>query len=243
MSVRFSQNLERSLERAHGVASQQGRRYATPEDLLIALTDDPDVGAVLQGLRLDTERLRRELAAYMDGAADEPGDDASGRAEASPELQRVVELAAVHAQQLGFDTITGVDVLVVLSSEPAGHFLQQQGMTHYAATRYISHGIIDADTHAAVADLPAGSLAEVRLLNDNYTPMEFVVHVLEHVFAMDHDTAVRIMLHIHHHGVGTCGTFPADVARAKVAEVLAAAREHQHPLQCALVQPSGANSE
>ncbi|HUI95873.1 MAG TPA: ATP-dependent Clp protease adaptor ClpS [Xanthobacteraceae bacterium] len=78
----------------------------------------------------------------------------------------------------------------------------------------------------------------MHILNDDYTPMEFVVHILEHVFAMDHDTARRVMLYIHAKGVGRCGTFPADAARAKVAEVLALAREHQHPLQCVLVQRS-----
>src|SRR5262249_46047938 len=142
-----------------------------------------------------------------------------------------------HAQSIGRDTITGVDVLVVLLNQPAGHFLQQQGMTRYDATRFISHGIV-GDADAAGADVPASSSAEVRILNDDYTPMEFVVHILEHVFAMDHDMAVRVMLQIHENGVSTCGTFPADVARAKIAEVLATAREHGHPLQCALVRRS-----
>jgi ATP-dependent Clp protease adaptor protein ClpS len=83
-------------------------------------------------------------------------------------------------------------------------------------------------------------LAEVRLLNDDYTPMEFVVHVLEHMFDKDRETAIRIMLEIHENGVGTCGIFPNDAADAKVAEVLGFAREHQHPLHCILVQSSSA---
>lgn len=235
MSFRFSQNLERSIERAHEVASEQGGRDATPEDLLIALTDDPDAAAIMHVLRVDLERLRRDLAAYMDGATDDTAGDASGPAKPSSELQRVVQVAATHALSVGRGTVTGVDVLVVLLTEPAGHFLQLQGLTRYEATRFISHGIL-GDANAAGADLPAGSSAEVRMLNDDYTPMEFVVHILERVFAMDHDTAVRVMLHIHNHGVSTCGTFPAVVARAKIAETLAAAREHQHPLQCVLVQ-------
>jgi len=237
MSVGISQNLERALERAYGVASHQGRRYATPEDLLIALIDDPDAGAVMQGLRIDAERLRRELSAYMEGATDEAAGDAAEAPRPSPELQSVLQVAVTHAQSVGRDTISGVNVLVVLLSQPAGHFLEQQGMTHYAATRFISHGVV-GDADAAGADLPADSSAEVRMLNDDYTPMEFVVHILEQVFAMEHDAAVRAMLHIHQNGVSRCGTFPAEVARAKVAEVLAAAREHGHPLQCVLVQRS-----
>jgi ATP-dependent Clp protease adaptor protein ClpS len=168
----------------------------------------------------------------MEGAADE------APAKTSPELQSVLQLAAGHAQSIGRDTINGVDVLLPLLPEPAGHFLQQQGMTRYGTTRFISHGIVGGDADPSGVDPPAGASAEVRMLNDDYTPMEFVVHVLENVFAMDHDPAVRVMLQVHQNGVGTCGTFPSDVARAKVAEVLAAAREHGHPLHCVLVQPA-----
>jgi ATP-dependent Clp protease adapter protein ClpS len=236
MSIRFSPNLERSIERAHGVASQQGRQYATPEDLLIALADDPDASAVMHGLRIDAERLRRELAASMEEAAEEAAGATSEMPKPSAEFQRILQHTITHALSIGRDAITGVDVLVVLLTEPAGHFLQQQGMTRYTATRYISHGIVDGDPAAAGADLPAGASAAVHMLNDDYTPMEFVVHVLEEMFDMDHDTACRVMLHIHGKGVSACGTYPADVARAKIAEVLALAREHQHPLQCVLVE-------
>jgi ATP-dependent Clp protease adaptor protein ClpS len=240
MSFRLSENLQRTLERAHDVASQQGRKDASPEDLLVALIDDPDAGAVMQELRVDAGRLRRDLTADMEVAADEAVPDASAPAKANAELQSILQFAAAHTQSIGRDTITGVDVLVALLPGPAGHFLQQQGMTRYTATRYISHGIVDGDPQAVDADPPAGASVEVRMLNDDYTPMEFVVHMLEHVFAMDHDAAVRVMLHIHQKGVSTCGTFPADVARAKVAEVLATAREHGHPLQCVLVPcPAG----
>jgi ATP-dependent Clp protease adapter protein ClpS len=237
MSVRFSDNLERSLARAYDVAAQQGRKDATPEDLLIALADDPDAAAVMQGLRIDADRLRREVIAYMEGATDETAGEAAAAPKPSPELQRVFQTAATHVLAIGreTETVTGVDVLVALLAEPVGHFLRQQGMTRYGATRFISHGIVgDADT--AGADLPAGASAEVRMLNDDYTPMEFVVHILERFFAMDRDASTRVMLHIHHHGVGGCGTFPTDVARAKVAEVLAMAREHGHPLQCVLAR-------
>jgi ATP-dependent Clp protease adaptor protein ClpS len=83
-------------------------------------------------------------------------------------------------------------------------------------------------------------LAEVRLLNDDYTPMEFVVHVLERVFDKDRETATRIMLEIHNEGVGTCGIYPYDAADAKVTQVLSFAREHQHPLLCVL-EPSSSS--
>jgi ATP-dependent Clp protease adaptor protein ClpS len=78
------------------------------------------------------------------------------------------------------------------------------------------------------------SLYRVLLLNDDYTPMEFVVHVLERFFNKDHETATRIMLHVHHHGIGECGVYTYEVAETKVTQVMDFARKHQHPLQCVM---------
>ena len=78
------------------------------------------------------------------------------------------------------------------------------------------------------------SLYRVLLLNDDYTPMEFVVHVLERFFSKNRDEANRIMLHVHHHGVGECGVFTYEVAETKVTQVMDLARQNQHPLQCTL---------
>ncbi len=78
------------------------------------------------------------------------------------------------------------------------------------------------------------SLYKVLLHNDDYTPMEFVIMVLQQYFNKDHTAATEIMLSVHTKGVGVCGTFPFEIAETKVALVLAAAREHQHPLQCTL---------
>jgi ATP-dependent Clp protease adaptor protein ClpS len=78
------------------------------------------------------------------------------------------------------------------------------------------------------------SLYRVILLNDDYTPMEFVVYVLERFFSKGHEEAMQIMLHVHQNGVGVCGTFSYEVAESKVTEVLDAARQNQHPLQCTM---------
>jgi ATP-dependent Clp protease adaptor protein ClpS len=78
------------------------------------------------------------------------------------------------------------------------------------------------------------SLYRVLLLNDDYTPMEFVVHVLERFFSKDREAATRIMLHVHHHGIGECGVFTYEVAETKVTQVMDFARKHQHPLQCVM---------
>jgi ATP-dependent Clp protease adaptor protein ClpS len=78
------------------------------------------------------------------------------------------------------------------------------------------------------------SLYRVLLLNDDYTPMEFVIHVLEQFFNKDREAATRIMLHVHHHGIGECGVFTYEVAETKVTQVMDFARKHQHPLQCVM---------
>ena len=76
------------------------------------------------------------------------------------------------------------------------------------------------------------SMYRVLLLNDDYTPMEFVVAVLKKYFNKGPEEATRIMLHVHQHGVGECGIFTYEVAETKVTQVMDYARKHQHPLQC-----------
>ncbi len=75
---------------------------------------------------------------------------------------------------------------------------------------------------------------KVLLLNDDYTPMEFVVMVLKRFFSMDLEQATRVMLHVHQRGVGVCGIFTYEVAETKVNQVMDFARQNQHPLQCTL---------
>jgi ATP-dependent Clp protease adaptor protein ClpS len=78
------------------------------------------------------------------------------------------------------------------------------------------------------------SLYRVLLLNDDYTPMEFVVYVLERFFGKSREEATTIMLHVHQHGVGVCGVYTYEVAETKVAQVLDLARRNEHPLQCTM---------
>ena len=78
------------------------------------------------------------------------------------------------------------------------------------------------------------SMYKVLLLNDDYTPMEFVVDVLERFFGKQNEEAVRIMLHVHQKGVGVCGIYTYEVAETKVTQVVDYARKNQHPLQCTL---------
>ena len=95
----------------------------------------------------------------------------------------------------------------------------------------------DADGRAGTQTLTRTkkpSLYKVLLLNDDYTPMEFVVYVLERFFQKTREEATTIMLHVHQNGVGVCGVFTYEVAETKVAQVLDLARRHEHPLQCTM---------
>jgi ATP-dependent Clp protease adapter protein ClpS len=249
----FSQNLDQSLQRALVIAEQRSHQQATDGHLLLALTDDPDAAAVMHACKVDLERLRRAISLCLTAADQSRPADGTGPA-SSPAFRTVVQSAVVHAQSIGSDrVVTGADVLAQMFIEgDAAELLREHGMTRYDVTRYISHRIPRDDRPLQGgagdegsgprpgADRPAGQLAEVRLLNDDYTPMEFVVHVLERMFDQDQETAVRIMLEIHETGVGTCGVYPRDAADAKVTEVLSFAREHQHPLHCVLVPSSSA---
>ena len=93
------------------------------------------------------------------------------------------------------------------------------------------HGLAVATASPKVKRPP---LYQVLLLNDDYTPMEFVVDVLERVFGMDRSTATRVMLEVHTRGKGVCGVFTFEIAETKVAQVTSYARQQQHPLLCTM---------
>jgi ATP-dependent Clp protease adaptor protein ClpS len=88
----------------------------------------------------------------------------------------------------------------------------------------------------AAPEVKQPPLYSVVLLNDDYTPMEFVVEVLERFFRMDRENATRVMLEVHMKGKGVCGVFTYEIAETKVAQVLGFSRDNQHPLMCTLEQ-------
>ena len=92
----------------------------------------------------------------------------------------------------------------------------------------------DSVLEAKKAKVKLPPLYKVLLLNDDYTPMEFVVLVLQKFFGMTRERATQVMLKVHREGMGVCGVYPRDVASTKVLQVAAYARKHQHPLQCVM---------
>jgi ATP-dependent Clp protease adaptor protein ClpS len=91
--------------------------------------------------------------------------------------------------------------------------------------------VIEPETKAKTARPP---FYRVTLLNDDYTPMDFVVFILKQVFHKGHEEAINVMLEVHNKGAGTCGVFTRDVAETKVEQVVAFARKNEHPLQCVM---------
>ena len=87
---------------------------------------------------------------------------------------------------------------------------------------------------AAKSKLKPPPMFKVMLLNDDYTPMEFVVLVLQKFFDMPRERAMQVMLSVHRQGIGVCGVYPRDIAATKVQQVAGYARKHQHPLQCVM---------
>jgi ATP-dependent Clp protease adaptor protein ClpS len=99
----------------------------------------------------------------------------------------------------------------------------------------VGHSLV---VEEAAPRLKRPPLFQVLLLNDDYTPMEFVVDVLERIFGMDRVKATRVMLEVHTRGKGVCGVFTFEIAETKVAQVTAYARQHQHPLLCTMEETS-----
>src|SRR5580765_8934426 len=87
---------------------------------------------------------------------------------------------------------------------------------------------------AKKAKVKSPPMFKVMLLNDDYTPMDFVIIVLQKFFALSREKATQIMLKVHREGMGVCGIYPKDVAATKVEQVIAFSRKHEHPLQCVM---------
>jgi ATP-dependent Clp protease adaptor protein ClpS len=169
----------------------------------------------------------------MQGATDEPGYPTFTAPRLSAELKGLLQRAEAHVQNTGRAAMTGADALVELFSEPVGHFLEKQSATRYEAVCYLSRGS-DAATLPRV-DTGVSPNLEVVLLNDEYTPMAFVVWILRELLQVEPADATRIMLSTHQTGRGSFGVFDRKQALALAARIESLAREHQHPLRCALL--------
>lgn len=117
------------------------------------------------------------------------------------------------------------------SSSPAAHGGVVSSLSSQLPDHRPDSGVAVAEALPKVRQPP---LFRVLLLNDDYTPMEFVVDILERFFAMNRNDATRVMLEVHTRGQGVCGVFTYEIAETKVSQVTSFAREHHHPLMCTL---------
>jgi ATP-dependent Clp protease ATP-binding subunit ClpA len=147
----LSRNLEQTLHRALSLASDRKHEYATLEHLLLALVDDTDAATVLRACGVDIDRLKKDVAEFLDKDLAGLVSDRGGDPKPTAGFQRVVQRAAIHVQSSGRDEVTGANVLVALFSERESHavyFLQVQDMTRLDAVNFISHGIAKAPGRA-----------------------------------------------------------------------------------------------
>ncbi|UWU77286.1 ATP-dependent Clp protease adaptor ClpS [Bradyrhizobium huanghuaihaiense] len=189
------------------------------------MIEDEDALPVLQARGIDLARLRRDV-------------EAAGSTDPTTGLGHLLQLAFNEAQLSERTVVTGADMLVELFAEPVGRFLLAQGATRYDALVYLSHGIVKGAIADVEADRGETADLELVLLNDPYTPAEFVTFVLENVVGMSRERATAIVFSTHARKRGSCGVFPRTEAvafREKI-QTLAAAR--QHPLRCVLL-PAG----
>jgi RNA polymerase sigma factor (sigma-70 family) len=139
----FSRALESTLHRALAYANQRNHEHATLEHLLLALTDDEDASAIMNGCKVDLAALKEHLTNYIDNELKTLVIDDGRDSSPTSAFQRVIQSAVIHVQSSGRQEVTGADVLVAIFAERESHaayFLEQQGMSHYDAVNYISHG-------------------------------------------------------------------------------------------------------
>jgi RNA polymerase sigma factor (sigma-70 family) len=141
--VLFSRALESTRHRAFAYANQRNHEHATLEHLLLALTDDEDASAVMEGCEVDLAELKEDLTNYIDNELKTLAIDVGRDFSPTSAFQRVIQRAVIHVQSSGGREVTGADVMVAIFAERESHaayFLEQQGMSHYDAVNYISHG-------------------------------------------------------------------------------------------------------
>ncbi|MEZ0223572.1 MAG: ATP-dependent Clp protease adaptor ClpS [Alphaproteobacteria bacterium] len=252
-----SPHLKETLQRALASANARRHEFATLEHMLLALTEDQDAVAVMRGCRVDIDLLRQEVTHYIDTGLQDlvyPGPEKapvgilrrlinaaskSNEAGQSGRFCRALQRAQINRQNSGHKEVTGANVLAELLTEresKAVALLEVQGMTRFDALRFISHGVVKGGESNLVA--PQGvsdsTRCTVKLLNDDYTPMDFVVRILEKIFDKSRKDAAQLMLQIHRTGMAICGIYPCSIAMAKINIVMDDARKNEHPLQCTM---------
>jgi hypothetical protein len=150
--VGFSPGLEEALHRAVAFARQRSHEYATPEHLLLALSDDQDAAAVLKACAVNLDELRAGLTDYLDTGLNSIVAEAEEHPRPTASFQRIIQRAVIHIQSSGAGQVTGANVLVAIFSERESHaagLLIEHKMNRYDAVNFIAHGIAKGGGTAA----------------------------------------------------------------------------------------------
>jgi len=255
-SALVAHDVEICLHMAFVTARKQRYETVTLEQLLLALLDNPRAADMLRGCTVDIDAMRASLAATVrDSTPVAPGTGPVDSA-ASPEFKRVLQhaitrvmtlrkspgqradsaTAAILRKSARPPTVDGAELLAALMEEPAGAAvdeLKRRGVTPLAIKSLIAHGETGTGPVAmAQADVADTATTAIVLQNDDFTPMEFVVEMLQQHLGLTLEAAVRLMLQVHHEGRAVAGQFPADVANEKAERLRAAASQAGHPFRC-----------
>ena len=217
-------------------ARHEHYQQITVEHLLLALLTNPSAVQILRACGASLTKLRNGLAQQI--AATTPVAKAGGDVDTQPTLgfQRIIQRAIQRVQQSAAKEVTGADALVALVEEKDSHavrLLAEQGITRFELVFCRVHGVAPNAPSYEAADPEADDL-QVVLYNDDYTPMEFVVETLQQIFSMSVEEAKETMLEVHRVGAATCGVYERCAALELMKAVLAHARKHGHPLNCAV---------
>jgi ATP-dependent Clp protease adapter protein ClpS len=244
----IAQELEISLHLAFVEAREKRHELITVEHLLLALMDNPTAAEVLRGCGANMDELREALTTHIAKQTPQIATDREVDTQPTLGFQRVIQRAILHVQSSGQKEVTGSHVLVAIFGDKdslARHILERRGIAWPDVVNYISHAGTSPQVHETGAGLPELTAAELEaakdlhvvLFNDDYTPMRFVVDVLQQFFSMSKEDATEVMLEVHREGKAVGGLYAKQDALDIVEQVRAHALEHKHPFRCGLALP------
>jgi ATP-dependent Clp protease adapter protein ClpS len=228
----IAQELEKTLHHAFVDAREKRHQFIGVEHLLLALLANQSAAQVLRRLNVQFEALRTDLQAFIVHQTPVLAADRESDTQPTLGFQRVIQRAILHQQSCGATEVTGADVLVSIFAEEnsrAAEVMKRHGVTRL--------DIVSAVSGAADEKAPDAAELQVVLYNDDYTPMQFVLEVLQQFFSMSEADAKETMLEVHRQGAAVCGLYERDAALDLVNNLRAYVRERGHPLKCGLVAP------
>lgn len=254
----IAKELEIILHNAFVEARSRRHEYITAGHLMLAVLGNDSLAAVLGAVGLNLEDVRSDLVRIIEKAT--PIPDGKGEPDTQPtmQFQRAIQQAILDVQEGGRSLVTSADVLLaLLSDKNMAALFEKCGATRSqvlaiaaeirsAAEKHVARPKQGAQEWVLLPESPppgdgppprdANDL-QVVLYNDDETPMQFVVDVLQKFFAMSKDDAAEAMLEVHREGVAMCGLYARAEAMALIEQVLAYSRGHGHPLRCGWVVP------